>query len=57
MSGSATYLNVSDSFLFKMCYSNSCIIHLWEYPPPYFFSSNITFFAELESSVKNEEFV
>lgn len=56
MSGSMTYLNISDSFLYKTFYSNSCT-HFWESPPPYFFNFVVFFTAELESSIKNPEFV
>lgn len=33
-------------------YFSSCITRSWEHPPPYFFSSKVIFFAELESSIK-----
>lgn len=57
MSGSMTYLNISDSFLYKTFHSNSCITRSWESSPLYFFNSVWFFTAELESSIKKSEFV
>lgn len=50
-----TYLNISDSFLYKTFYSNSCITHSWESSPLYFFNSVVFFTAGLESSTKKNQ--